>query len=254
MENSNNKKLYIICGTIVACVAILCITLGVIITSTSNNNATNQTVQTQSSSSKNTESDSTSNKSSTNTDSNKSTNETTAGYQNVIDSVKSGSAKIAPTTESSGKTLTVAYKDINADNVEEMFLGYDNVWWAAYTLQNNSATKIVKKESTRDSLTLRDDNTILRVKVSSDGENTEHNVFSFPTSIKISGRVGDDTGDGATLLFHAEKSHDRDDWYAEYEIGVGAADHDCNQADYEAYLTQMNVNAGATALNWSNVA
>ena len=251
MKNNNNKKLMIICGTIVACVAILCVTLGVIITSSLNNNGSNQTVQTQSST-QNTQSDSSSNKS--NTESKKNTTETTTtGYQSVIDAVKEGSTKIAPTAESTGKTLTVAYKDINGDSVEEMFLGYDNVWWAAYTLQNNSPAKIVKKESAQDTLTLRDDNTILRVKVSSDGEDTEHNVFSFPTSINITGRVGDDTGDGATLLYHAEKSHDRDDWYAEYEIGVGAADRDCNQADYESYLGQMNINAGSTALSWSNV-
>lgn len=249
MENNSNKKLMIICGTIVACIAILCITAGAIIAMNQNSTPANQTQQ-PAATEQNVQNSQNNSGSSTQ---NQNSSQNNDGYQNIINQVKDGKLLIAPTNESTGKTLSVAYRDINGDSVEEMFMGYDNVWWSVFTLQNNSASKIVQKENARDALTLREDNTILRVKVSADGEDTEHNVFSFPAALRLTGRVDDDTGDGATLLYHAEKSHDRDDWYAEYEIGVGATDRDCNQADYEAYLGQMNVNAAAANLSWSNV-
>ncbi len=254
-KNNSNKRLIIICATVVACITIICLTAATLFNSANNSQmqnpsqpATSQGSQ-NSSSSPNTSSNSSTGSNSSTTSPNATTTQT--GYQQVIDQVKNNAMLIAPSNESSGKSLSVAYRDINSDGSDEMFLGYNDVWWSIFTLQNNSAYKIVQKESVRDTLTLRDDNTILRVKVSADGEDLEHNVFSFPASIRITGRVDDDSGDGATILFHAEKNHDRDDWYPEYEIGVGQADRDCSQAEYDSYLTQMNINAAAASLNWS---
>ncbi len=250
MEN-NNKKTIIVCATIFACVLIICITIAILFTSSKGNLNTSSAPTTNTSQENQGSLNATDSTKSSSANTSSSNGTQNAGFESIVEQVKDGSLLIAPRDVSNGKSLCTAYKDINGDGNDELFLGYENTWWALYTLQNDQAKKIVQKESVRDSLTLRDDNTILRVKTSSDGEDIEHYSFSIPTNILISGRVDDDTGDGATLLFHAEKNHDRDDWYPEYEIGIGASDRDCSQAEYDDYLQQMNVSAPASALNWT---
>ena len=196
-------------------------------------------------------------------DATKTNEEAYAAYKSTIEAVKTGQDGSSSSTSTSTNgilstakldygdgTMKVAYRDINDDGVDELFIGYecqfetDNqpIILAVYTYKNGSAANIITTGARYQSV-LREDNTFY-CQGSGGAAYTYYDVYKFDKDINLNASSSS-RKDAPCATFIYSASYEDGKYYLDYQTNKT----EVSKEEFDKYIAQMQSTSRA-ALDW----